>query len=307
MNRILLSMAFCGVFASPALMAQTAPPEGEHEETDQELAAKLVKFMKKASEEMGELEKELAKASQSAPKADVVNERLNKIREQMKQGKLDELPEGLRKEILENPDEVAKAAGKTANEVRKISEKEAELRELLQKNPELLKKLAENEETMQRVLEKQNDVEKRLAETLERTEEAANEANKNIDGAIGVAHMLKQQGSGGGGDGKPKNKGEKTGDARDKDGQQGGDGESKKGAEGQYQPGPGEKLDDKKTEEFERADGKGGFQGDKKGKDATDGSGNDDNRREPEKYKGFWEKFIREARKKAEDAKKETK
>ncbi|MBE7490267.1 MAG: hypothetical protein HS108_00680 [Planctomycetes bacterium] len=306
MKRILLALAFTGILAAPAaLAAQEGVVEGEAEESPQELLAKLHKLMKEASKEMGELEKELAKASLSAPKADVVKERLDRIRKAMQEGKLDDLPEGLRKEIQDNPEDVARATGKSTDEVRKLAEDEAKLRELLEKNPELLKKLAQNEETMQRVLEKQNAVEKRLAETLQKQEQAAEAARKSVDEAVDLAHKLRQQGQGQG-QGQPKNKGEKTKDGREKEQQQGNPNQPNKGADSQYQPGEGEGPRNDKTEDFERS-AQGGAQFEKKGKDMGDGSGNDSNRREPEKYKDFWKKFQEDSRKKIEERKSEGK
>lgn len=308
MKRILMALALAGIFGAPvALHAQEAGPEGgtEAEESPQEMLAKLKKLMKQASDEMGDLEKELAKASLASPKADVIKERMDKIRQAMKSGKLDELPEGLKQEIKDNPEEVARATGKSTEEVRKIADDEAKLKELLEKNPELLKKLAENESTMQKVLEKQNAVEKRLAETLGRQEEAAEAAKKNIDGSLEVAHKLKQQGQGQG-QGQPKNQGEKTQDGRDKGEKQGDAKQPGEGAKEGYQPGPGEKPPENKTEDFERSK-EGGFQGDKKGKDMGDGAGNENNGRAPSKYKNFWEKWSKETQKKAEERKNENK
>jgi ABC-type transporter Mla subunit MlaD len=109
----------------------------------------------------------------------------------MEQGKLDTLPEGLKDEIKDNPDEVAKATGKTNDEVRQIADSADALRDLLNQNPEVLKKLAASEQAMQRVLEKQNAVEKRLAEALKKTDEASESARKNVNEAIDVAHVLK--------------------------------------------------------------------------------------------------------------------
>lgn len=305
MKRILLSLALASIFGMPTVaFAQEGTPEGEAEESPEEMMAKLHKLMKEASKEMGDLEKELAKASLSSPKADVVAERMKKIKEAMEQGKIDDLPEGLRKEIQDNPEEVARATGKSTEEVKKIAESEENLRELLRKNPELLKKLAQNEDTMQKVLEKQNAVEKRLAETLERQESAAEAARKNLDESVDLAHKIKQAGQGQG-QGQPKNQGEKTKDGREKGEQQGG-GKSNNGANGQYQPGEGETPPDDKTEDFERSK-EGGFQGDKKHKDAADAGSNEDNSRAPSKYKDFWKKFQEESQKKINERKAENK
>lgn len=306
MKRILLSIALAGIFGMPVVAyAQEGTPEGEAEESPEEMMAKLHKLMKEASKEMGDLEKELAKASLAAPKADVVKERMEKIRKAMQEGKLDELPEGLRKEIQDNPEEVARATGKSTEEIKKIAEDEAKLRELLEKNPELLKKLSQSEETMQRVLEKQNSVEKRLAETLQKQEQAAEAARKGVDESVELAHKLRQQGQGQG-QGQPKNKGEKTQDGREKGEQQGNPNQPGKGADGQYQPGEGEGPRDDKTEDFERSE-KGGFQGDKKHKDAGVAGSNDGDKNGPSKYKGFWEQFKKASDQKVQDRKAENK
>lgn len=305
MKRILMAIAFAGLTGAP-LAAQAEPPAPG--ESPQELQAKLGKLMKEASEEMAALERELARASLSSPKADVIAERIKQIREAMEQGKLEDLPEGLRDEIKQNPDEVAKLTGKTNEEVTKLAESSDTLRDLLKQNPEVLKKLAASEEVMQRVLEKQNAVEKRLAETLQKTEESAEAARKNVDESIKVAHELKaaSQGSGSG-EGQPKNKGESTSDKGDKDQKQGGNGKSQQGANSQYQPGEGAGPRDDKTEEFERAAKTDGFQGEKKNKEAEAGSSNDDNRREPGRYSGFSKKWNEEVRKRTEERKDEGK
>lgn len=194
MKRFFAALVMAGFIATP-LAAQGAV-EGQVDDKDlsvEELQAKLGKLMKQASEEMAALEKELARASLAAPKADVVAERIKQIRAAMEQGKLDELPDGLREEIKQNPDDVAKATGKTAEEVVKIAESQQELQALLRQNPDVLKRLAQSEDVMQRVLEKQSAVEKRLAETLKKTEESAESTRKNVNDAIDVAHVLKSK------------------------------------------------------------------------------------------------------------------
>lgn len=189
MKRILMAIAITGLFTVPAALAAQEAPAAQ--ESPEELAAKLNKLMKQASDEMAALERELARASMAAPKADVVQERMKRIREAMEQGKLEELPEGLREEIKQNPGEVAKATGKSAEEIKQLAESAEELTKLLKENPEVLKKLASSEETMNRVLEAQNAVEKRLAETLQKSEEAAEAAKKNVNDSIDVAHQIK--------------------------------------------------------------------------------------------------------------------
>src|SRR5690606_9614378 len=141
MKKLILTLAVAGLFSAPVSLFAQEGPEGEKPaKSEQEMLEELHKLMKKASEEMGELENELAKASLDSPKADVIAERIKKLSEAMKQGKLDDLPEGLRKQIQENPEEAAKATGKSAEEIKQIAESSEELTELLRKNPELLKK-----------------------------------------------------------------------------------------------------------------------------------------------------------------------
>ena len=96
MKKLILSLALAGLFAAPtAMYAQDegpGGPEGAKEKSPQEMMEELHKLMKKASDEMGELEKELAKASLDSPKADVIAARIRKLTEQMQEGKLDDMP-----------------------------------------------------------------------------------------------------------------------------------------------------------------------------------------------------------------------
>ena len=319
MKKLILALAMAGMFAAPtALFAQESEggewggesgKEGEAKpgKSVDEMIAELHKLMKKASDEMGALEGELAKASLDSPKADVIAERVKKLRESMEEGKLDDLPEGLRKEIQDNPEEVAKATGKSNEEVKKIAESSEELTDLLRKNPELLKKLSESESTMDSILRKQQTAEKKLEETLKKQGEAADEAKKKLDDSLELAHDIKAKSQGQGqGQGKPKNdKSQETKDPKSGEGKPQG-GETKKpskGAEEGYQPGEGEMDSDHKVEEYERGKGDG-FQADKKNKDMKDGASSDE-KREPGKYKNFWEKFNREVTKKTEERKKD--
>jgi hypothetical protein len=79
MKRLFAALALAGFIAAP-LAAQAEPPAPAAEETAAELTAKLAKLMKQASEEMEALEKELARTSLAAPKADVVAERMKEVR-----------------------------------------------------------------------------------------------------------------------------------------------------------------------------------------------------------------------------------
>lgn len=311
MKKILLTIAICGMFSAPVLAqddgefggeGSESAPSTERPKTKEELRAELLKLMKKASEEMGELERELAKASRDAPKADVVHERMKKLREAMEAGKLEDMPEGLRKYIEDNPEAAAELLDKSAEELKELAKNEEELLKTLQENPEALKKMAESEETMEKIIESQHAAEKKLAETLKRQEESAEKARQNVDDSLEVAHTLKkmQQGSGKG-EGKPsdneshtKDRGKKQGDQSKKGGNQ-----PKEGAQDGYDPNSDEIPPDMTAEEWERLKASG-FQAKGKTKEHEDGSSNEDNRKEPSKYKGFLEKWRRETLKKAE-------
>jgi hypothetical protein len=186
MKKLLLALAVAGLTGVP-LAAQEAEPEKSVEE----LTAELHKLMKKASEEMSGLERELAKASLDAPKADVIAERVERIRKAMEQGKLDDLPEGLATHIAENPDDLAAASGKSVEEIRKIALDRKQLEELLARHPDLLKKMAENQATMESILRRQHEAEKKLEETLKKQRDSVRSADENVDAAINVAHKLK--------------------------------------------------------------------------------------------------------------------
>jgi hypothetical protein len=271
----------------------------------EEMIAELHKLMKKASEEMGELEGELAKASLDSPKADVIAERIEKLRKLMEEGKLEDMPEGLRKQIQDNPEEVAKATGKSNEEVKKIAESSEELSELLRKNPELLKKLAENQSTMEKIVENQQAAEKKIEETLKKQQESADAAKTKVDESVELAHDIKAKGQGQGqGQGQPKNEpGKETKDPRGNEGDKQGTNKPSKGAEEGYQPGEGEMDPDEKVEEYERGKGSG-FQAEKQGKE-TGGSASSEDKREPAKYKGFLRKWADETKKKGEARKEE--
>lgn len=192
MKRVLLMLCLSGAFAV-SVMAQSVEGAGKanRDKTDEELSGDLKKFMKQASEEMAALEKELAKASGNAAKADVVAERVKKLREQMQSGKLDELPDGLREYLAAHPDDAAKLTGKSVDEIKKVAEKNDELLALLKGSPELLKKLADSEATFDEILRLQLGAEKRLQEALQRTQSAAEKAKENVNDSIDVAHELK--------------------------------------------------------------------------------------------------------------------
>ena len=307
MKKLLIILALAGFIGLP-LAAQEGSEgddewgaEGESEaRTPQEMLAELHRLMKKASVEMEELEKELAKASLDAPKADVVAERIKQAREAMAKGEIDKLPEGLRKYIQENPEEAAEATGKTEDEIRKIASDSKKLEELLKKNPELLKKLADNEGVMEKVLEHQHQAEKRLAETLKRQRESSEAARKKVDESMEMAHAIRQQGQGHG-EGKPKDNDQSTKDPRKKDPKQG-DGKPSTNAPEAYKPGEGEKPRDDQSEEYRRAEADG-WTGEKKSKEMGNGAGSSGDTNEPSKYKGFWEKFTREMQKKIKERK----
>jgi hypothetical protein len=290
-------MSLAGLLAAP-----TFAQEAEREKTDQELLEELHQLMKKASDEMGGLERELAKASLDAPKADVIAERVQRIRKAMEQGKLDDLPEGLSRHIADNPEELAKASGKSVEEIRRIADDSKQLEELLKQNPELLKKMAQNQDTMESIQRRQHDAEKKLEETLKKQREAARAADESVDKSINLAHMLKQQGQGQG-QGQPKDNQQKTDDPRQGKEQQQGSGDPKQNATGQYQPGEGKLDQENETGDF--VHGKGdSAQMEKKQKEMGDAASSDETRA-PDKYKGFFRKWHEQTAKRAEEKKKQ--
>jgi hypothetical protein len=307
MKKLMLALAISGLMAAPVFAQEGEEPPREGGQSMEEMIEELHKLMKKASQEMGELETELAKASLDSPKADVIAERIKKMQEMMKEGKLDELPEGLRKHIEENPEEVAKATGKSNEEIKKIAQSNDELVELLRKNPELLKKLAENQSTIDGIIEKQQAAEKKIEETLKKQQESADAAKTKVDESVELAHNIKAKGQGKPGEGQPKNEPGKEGtkDPRDQPGKQGDTKKPTKGAEEGYQPGEGEMDPEDKIEEYERGK-EGGFQADRERK-GTEGAAGSEDRREPAKYKGFLRKWAEETKKKGDERKEEEK
>ena len=192
MKRILLMLACCGLLAAPAFAQEEKDLESKSRD---ELLEDLHKLMKDASKEMDTLESDLAKTSLGPAKPDIVAERLNRLREQMRKGEVDELPEGLREYLRDNPEEAAKLTGKSVEEFQKIAEDEAELSKLLAKSPEVLKKLAESDATFEEILERQTAIEKRVEDSLKRADEATSKAEENIDESLDIAHELKSRSS----------------------------------------------------------------------------------------------------------------
>lgn len=195
MKKILLALAVFGMFSTPIFAQEEGEIGGEESSAEpkssDELKAELIKLMRKASKEMGEVERELAKASRDAPKADVVAERINKVREAMESGKLEDMPEGLRKHIQENPEDFSEMLGKSAEELKELAKDEIKLREVLEKNPEALKKLAQSEGTMEKIIEAQHNAEKQLAETLKHQEDSAANARESVDKSLETAHKIR--------------------------------------------------------------------------------------------------------------------
>ncbi|MCB9896252.1 MAG: hypothetical protein H6839_17615 [Planctomycetes bacterium] len=190
MKRVMLALMCCGVLAAPAFAQDEKDLASKSRE---ELLAELNKLAKDVSNEMDGLERELAKTSLGPAKADIVAERMKKLRAAMREGKTDELPEGLREYLKAHPEEAARLAGKTEAELKKIAEDEAELRKLLAENPEILKKLAESEDAFEDILQRQMAVEKRLEDALKRTEQATAKAEENLDDSLEIAHELKSR------------------------------------------------------------------------------------------------------------------
>ena len=193
MKRVLLALLCCGVLAAPAFAQDEKDDLAS--KSREELLAELNKLAKDVSNEMEGLEKELAKTSLGAAKPDIVAERIKKLRAAMRDGKMDELPAGLREYLKAHPEEAAKLAGKTEEELKQIAEDEAELRKLLGQNPEILKKLADNEDAFEDILQRQVAVEKRIEDALKRTEEASAKAEENLDESLDIAHELKARSS----------------------------------------------------------------------------------------------------------------
>lgn len=190
MKRILLMLACCGLLAAPAFAQDQ---EDLTAKTRDELLEDLHKLMKEASTEMDGLERELAKTSLGATKADILAERIKRLREAMAKGELSELPEGLREYLAANPDAAAEATGKSVEEFKAIAEDEAELRKLLEKSPEVLRKLAENGDALDDVLQRQMTIEKRVEDALKRAEVSTEKAEDNIDRSLEIAHELKSR------------------------------------------------------------------------------------------------------------------
>jgi hypothetical protein len=144
---------------------------------------------------MDKLERELAKSSLDAPKADVIAERVKKAREAMEKGELKDLPPGLREFLARDSAQAAKITGLSEEELKRMAEDAGSLEETLRKNPEILKKLAASEDAFEKILERQLEVEKRLEDALKSTQEATKQAEEKVDQSIEIAHELKSRSS----------------------------------------------------------------------------------------------------------------
>jgi hypothetical protein len=206
MKTVLMAIVLLAMLA-PALPAQRGPGGGGEGEAQprsaEERLADLHRLMRKAGKEMEKLEQELARASQDAPRPDVVAERIERMRRALQEGRLDDLPEGMVEYLRKNPDSIAGETELTVDDVlRIIKEHEetergegerrlTELEQLLERNPELLKRLAENESAMDEVRSHQHGAERRLEEALKRQNETVETARERVDEAIEYAHTLR--------------------------------------------------------------------------------------------------------------------
>ncbi|MCA8911685.1 MAG: hypothetical protein KDB82_08260 [Planctomycetes bacterium] len=193
MKKVLLMLACCGLLAAPAFAQESPNADDLKSKTRDELLEDLHKLMKEASKEMDGLERDLARTSLGPARADIIAERIKRLKEAMSKGELSELPEGLREYLAEHPEDAADATGKSVEEFKKLTEDEAELRKLLEKNPDLLKKLSKNEDALEDILKRQAAIEKRVADSLKRAEESTEKAEENIDHSLDVAHELKSR------------------------------------------------------------------------------------------------------------------
>lgn len=192
MKHILIAFACCALLAAPAFAQEQEDP---NEKSTEELYRELQELMKKASVEMDELKGGLAKSSLGPAKPDIVSEHMQRIRTAMEDGSLDEIPEGLREYLAENPDEAAELTGKSAEEFRKLAEDADELEAILRKHPEVLKKLAESEDAFEKIVENQIAVEKRVASTLEKARAASESAEQRVDESLDIAHVIRSRSS----------------------------------------------------------------------------------------------------------------
>ncbi|MBZ0135623.1 MAG: hypothetical protein K8I27_04525 [Planctomycetes bacterium] len=192
MKKVLLMLACCGLLAAPTF-AQEEKEKDLASKSRDELLKDLHKLMKDASKEMDGLEDELAKTSLGSAKPDIVAERMERLREQMRSGEVDELPESVREYLRDNPEEAAKLTGKSVDEFKQIAEDEAELRKLLGQSPDVLKKLADSESAFEDILSRQVKIERRVEDALKRAEESTAKAEENIDESLEVAHEIKSR------------------------------------------------------------------------------------------------------------------
>lgn len=190
MKKIILALALAGLFGAPAYAQEVeGPGKGEREMSQAEMLAELHRLMARASKEMESSEAELAKASLPAGKADVLAERVKALRAQMEKGELKDVPEGLREYIKQNPEKAAEYAGKSAEELKKLNDRDLE--NLIKKSPEMLKKMAGSEDTFEEILKHQYNAERRLEEVLKSQEKTIKAASENQDQAIDMAHKIK--------------------------------------------------------------------------------------------------------------------
>ncbi|MDH5642371.1 MAG: hypothetical protein OEY28_13865 [Nitrospira sp.] len=193
--RKLLALALFCLLAAPVMAQETVEEDPLKAKSREELLEDLHKFMKKASDEMDALERELAKASRDAAKADVIAERLKEVRDAMAKGELKELPEGVKEYVKENSEEVSKLVGKSSEELNELAADSEKLKALLKDNGELLKKLAGNDDAFERILQLQAQAERKLEESLNKQGKSAEAAEENLNNALDVGHELKSRSS----------------------------------------------------------------------------------------------------------------
>ena len=205
MRLIKLGIGVMGLalFATPpALLAQDSPePKAEEESdaskwdnmSDQELQQELLRALKATSKGMDNLESELGKASLPDRKPDERYAELKSLTDKLKDGSLEELPEGLEKYFEENPDKLSEVLGESKDAAKELLKDDQKLMEKLGKASEEVAKLLDDADVLEKVVKLQGEVEKNLNDALEAQEQMGESTRSEIESALECAYRLRKQ------------------------------------------------------------------------------------------------------------------
>lgn len=293
--KLLTSLILCASLAAP-ILAQDAP---KPEKTQEELLKELHELMDKTSKEMERAEKKLADASRDKVKDDVVAAIIKKFQDELKNGEVNDIPDGFRKYLKENKKELAEQFGLSEDEVEALANSDdKELKDWVKTNHKALSKEFESEFSLKELIIHQNSVENNLEDVLDSQADASEKATENSGKAIEAAHNLAASGKSGKSDSVDNNNKKNEGKPKQESSQQ----SSTQGNSNNEQ----HKVNGSSNDELDappaRASDSNGFRAESN-KKVTDSGESSEDHREPSKYKGFREAWHKALKKKIDDGK----